>query len=239
MWVAFTVQKLLTNFSAKNIRIVYIESAKTVNEMTLNELVKLTTLWTTGPWVLWLLQHPGQKTHAPGRLQCQNGHRPPKVGRSDWICRSRAVQQQCPHPFKEVCRAWTADHQYFRLPSRRKTSWMHPRSKHWLLSDYVIVRRKDRQDVKVTKTFVVQTVLKDHRLVVSKLNLCIKPVRQPQGKRVPTRLNVSKLKQDSKRQAFVNDICSRLDALEHNLEDVDTQSAFYVNLYRTVIGPSG
>ena len=37
-------------FSAKNIRILYIESAKTVNEMTLNELVKLTTLWTTGSW---------------------------------------------------------------------------------------------------------------------------------------------------------------------------------------------
>ena len=31
-------------FSAKNMRIPYIESAKTVNEMTLNELVKLTTL---------------------------------------------------------------------------------------------------------------------------------------------------------------------------------------------------
>ena len=28
----------------------YIESAKTVNEITLNELVKLTTFWTTGPW---------------------------------------------------------------------------------------------------------------------------------------------------------------------------------------------
>ena len=36
-------------FSAKNFRILYIESAKPVNEMTLNELVKLTTLWTTGP----------------------------------------------------------------------------------------------------------------------------------------------------------------------------------------------
>ena len=44
MWVAFAV------FSAKNIRILCIESAKTVNEMTLNELVKLTTCWTTGPW---------------------------------------------------------------------------------------------------------------------------------------------------------------------------------------------
>ena len=31
-------------FSAENIRILYIESAKTVNEMTLNELVKLMTL---------------------------------------------------------------------------------------------------------------------------------------------------------------------------------------------------
>ena len=45
MWVAFEVQKLLTFFSAKNIRILCIESAKTVNEMTLNELVKLTTLF--------------------------------------------------------------------------------------------------------------------------------------------------------------------------------------------------
>ena len=46
----------------------------------------------------------------------------------------------------------------FRLPTRRKTTWMHPRSKHWHLIDYVIVRRKDRQDVRVTKLCVVQTV---------------------------------------------------------------------------------
>ena len=50
MWVAFAVQKLLTFFQQKNFRILYIESAKTVNEMTLNKLVKLTTLWTIGPW---------------------------------------------------------------------------------------------------------------------------------------------------------------------------------------------
>ena len=37
-------------FSAKNIRILCIKSAKTFDEMTLNELVKLTTLWTNGPW---------------------------------------------------------------------------------------------------------------------------------------------------------------------------------------------
>ena len=39
MWVAFAVQKLLTFFQQKNIRILSIESTKTVNEMTLNELL--------------------------------------------------------------------------------------------------------------------------------------------------------------------------------------------------------
>ena len=48
---SFCSAKATHIFSAKNIRILYIESAKTVNEMTLNELVKLTTLWTTGPWI--------------------------------------------------------------------------------------------------------------------------------------------------------------------------------------------
>ena len=47
---SFCSAKATHIFSAKNIRILYIESAKIVNEMTLNELVKLTTLWTTGPW---------------------------------------------------------------------------------------------------------------------------------------------------------------------------------------------
>ena len=43
IWIASHI------FSAKNIRILYFESAKTVNEMTLNELVKLTMLYSTGP----------------------------------------------------------------------------------------------------------------------------------------------------------------------------------------------
>ena len=109
----------------------------------------------------------------------------------------------------------------FRLPTRRKRTWLDPRSKQWHLIDYVIVRRKDRQDVRVTKTMCGADCRTDHKLVVSKLNLRIQPVRRPQGKKVPEKLDVSKLKQDSKRQAFVNDLCIRLDALEHSSEDVD------------------
>ena len=49
---SFCSAKATHIFSAKNIRILYIECAKTVNEMTLYELVKLTTLGTTGPWII-------------------------------------------------------------------------------------------------------------------------------------------------------------------------------------------
>ena len=61
----------------------------------------------------------------------------------------------------------------------------------------------------------------DHRLFVNKLNLHIQPVRRPQGKKLSKRLDISNLKQDNKRQAFINDICSRLNALEHSSEDVN------------------
>ena len=51
---SFCSAKAAHIFSAKNIRILYIESAKTVNEMTLNELVKLRRFEQLGPEVLFL-----------------------------------------------------------------------------------------------------------------------------------------------------------------------------------------
>ena len=101
----------------------------------------------------------------------------------------------------------------FRLPNRNKTSWMHPRSKHWHLIDYVIVRKTDRQDARMTKTMCGADCWTNHRLVVSKLNLRIQPARRPQGKKAPIRLDVSKRNQDSMRQAFLTDICNQLDAI--------------------------
>ena len=39
----------------------------------------------------------------------------------------------------------------FQKPNRRKTTWMHPRSKHWYLIDYIIVRQLDQRDVYLTR----------------------------------------------------------------------------------------
>ena len=61
---SFCSAKATHIFSAKNIRI----SAKTVNKMTLNELVKLTTLWTTGPWCA--IQQKTQNTKIQEIMMC-------------------------------------------------------------------------------------------------------------------------------------------------------------------------
>ena len=129
------------------------------------------------------------------------------MGRSYRSRRCWKVQQQWSVASKE----W-AEHDLlitntvFRLSNRNKTSWMHPRSKHWHLIDYVIVRSTDRQDVRVKKTMCGANCWTDHRLVVSKLNLRNQPARRPQGKKAPKRLDVSKLIQDSFQQAFLIDI---------------------------------
>ena len=60
---SFCSAKATHIFSAKNIRILYTEFAKTVNEMILTKLVKLTMLWTTGPRYLKKLIRPS--THHP------------------------------------------------------------------------------------------------------------------------------------------------------------------------------
>ena len=106
---------------------------------------------------------------------------------------------------------------------------MHPRSKHWHLIDYVIVRRTDRQ----TKTMCGADCWTDHRLLVSKLNLRIQPAaRRLQGKKAAKRLDVSKLNQDSMRQAFLTDICNQLDAI--NLSSVQRPRRNWTVFHKTV-----
>ena len=98
----------------------------------------------------------------------------------------------------------------FRLPTRKKTSWMHPRSKHWHLIDYVITRARDISDVRVTKAMCGADCWTDHRLILSKLNLRIQHPRRPQKPKPPKRLNVSKLECKETADEFSKKISSEL-----------------------------
>lgn len=59
----------------------------------------------------------------------------------------------------------------FKQANKYKTSWMHPRSKHWHLIDYITVRRRDLSNVKHTRSMRGTSLLFDHRLVRCKTSL--------------------------------------------------------------------
>ena len=55
-----------------------------------------------------------------------------------------------------------------------KTVWMHPRSKHWHLLDYVIACACDQNDVRITRAVRGTGAFSiDHRLVRSIMNICL------------------------------------------------------------------
>ncbi|BHF61060.1 hypothetical protein SprV_0100403100 [Sparganum proliferum] len=64
------------------------------------------------------------------------------------------------------------------LPTRENTSWMHPRSLNWHLLGYVLIRRRDQQDVVVTKAILDADGLNDHCLVIFKTRIRLKPLRR-------------------------------------------------------------
>ncbi|VDL92349.1 unnamed protein product [Schistocephalus solidus] len=68
---------------------------------------------------------------------------------------------------------------FFCLPMRQKATWVHPRSRHWHLLDNALARKRDRQDVLVTKAIPGADGWTDHRLVISKMRLRLQPRRRP------------------------------------------------------------
>ena len=69
----------------------------------------------------------------------------------------------------------------FQQKDSLKTTWMHPRSKHWHLIDYVLVRQRDLKDVLHTRVMPSAECHTDHRLVRCKLRLHFKPKARKGG----------------------------------------------------------
>jgi hypothetical protein len=83
---------------------------------------------------------------------------------------------------------------------------MHPRSKHWHLIDYVLVRRRDLRDVTSVRTMRGAECWTDHRLVRAKLRLVLKPKMRKTASSLPKRLNVTKLKSPGVKSDFQTSI---------------------------------
>ncbi|KAG6931029.1 craniofacial development protein 2, partial [Chelydra serpentina] len=83
----------------------------------------------------------------------------------------------------------------FRQKEKFKTSWRHPRSKHWHLLDYIIVRARDRSDVLLTRAMTsADDCWTDHHFIRSTMKIKIAPKWRLQKKQVRHKLKVQGLK---------------------------------------------
>ncbi|KAJ2950085.1 hypothetical protein O0L34_g11426 [Tuta absoluta] len=97
----------------------------------------------------------------------------------------------------------------FRLAAKHKTTWMHPRSKHWHLIDYAIMRQRDISQVQITRVMRGAHCWTDHRLVVTKLRLRLRRPRRSIVKK-PAGLNVDRLKDREVRVKYAEALTEKL-----------------------------
>ena len=108
----------------------------------------------------------------------------------------------------------TVTNTLFHQADKYKTTWMHPRSKRWHLTDYAICRRRDIRDVRITRTMQGAECWTDHRLVGSILSLHFSPTRRKTAKSCRSAFDTEKktLKQLERSRMFEKDLDDRLTA---------------------------
>lgn len=109
----------------------------------------------------------------------------------------------------------------FQLKNKYKTSWMHPRSKHWHLLDYVIVRQSDLRDVQITRAMRGAECWTDHRLIMTVLRMRIRPAVHLQ-KSTKKRLHCALLQGTEARNTFRRSLANQLENIESLLGRDDT-----------------
>ena len=85
----------------------------------------------------------------------------------------------------------------FRMTDKYKTTSMRPRSRHWHMIDFIIVRQCDIRDVGVTRAMRGAECCTDHRLVRSTMSLHIPLPHRNRPKTVMASYSTSKLKNPS------------------------------------------
>ena len=102
---------------------------------------------------------------------------------------------------------------FFQLPEIHKTTWMHPRSKHWHLIDYVITRRKDLRDILITRAMKGADCWTDHALLRSKLAIRVAPLATKQAACIQKKLNTTRLVDPSSKMALSEKLTDSLQAI--------------------------
>ena len=102
---------------------------------------------------------------------------------------------------------------FFQLRDMHKISWMLRRSKHWHQIDYIMFRRRDLNEVQITRAMRVAECSTDHHLIRSTLRLAVRPPARSQKPR--HKLNVHAAHNQNIREELCN-------AIDQSLSHIST-----------------
>ena len=109
----------------------------------------------------------------------------------------------------------------FKQPDIHKATWMHPRSKHWHLIDYVITRRRDMNDIRVTRAMRGADCWTDHMMLRCKASFRIASRHRKQPSSVKKKLDVKKLDDPQVQDALRESLARNLQQLPQNATNLE------------------
>ena len=124
----------------------------------------------------------------------------------------------------------------FQQPEIHKATWMHPRSKHWHLIDYVITRRRDISDILCTRAMRGADCWTDHVLLRCKVNFHVMRKHRRQVTSVKRKLDVNKLGNPAVQGSLCNAFINHFQELPQETSNIDVESewaTFRDTVYKT------
>ena len=104
----------------------------------------------------------------------------------------------------------TVTNTMFKQKDECKTTWMHPRSKHWHMIGFIIMRCRDKMDIHSTRAMRGANCWTDHQMLRWKVAFRIRQKHNRQGTNKPTKLNIAQLSTTSHRESFEQEMDSAL-----------------------------
>ena len=98
----------------------------------------------------------------------------------------------------------------FKQKDEFKTTWMHPRSGHWHMVDFIITKCWDKMDIHSTRVVCWANCWTDHQMLRSKVAFGIQQKHNRQGTSKPTKINTAKLSIISHSESFEQEMDSAL-----------------------------
>ena len=98
----------------------------------------------------------------------------------------------------------------FKQKNERKAIWMHPRSGHWYVIEFIITRCRDNVNIHSTRAMRGSNCWTDHQKLRSKVAFRIRQKHNRQGTSKPTKLNRAKRSTINHRESFEQEMDSAL-----------------------------